>query len=114
RIKRIALVIIQLNELLFDGIGFLAGLGLFALAGRWVDSYLLQIIQTRGELLAEVAQVIEYHTDGIRTVTMQIDKCAEGTLRTAEQPVDWTLLVALHMVGIELAQEVVAQAIVAL
>src|SRR5690606_20980578 len=91
-----------------------AGLGLFALTGRWVDSYLLQIIQTRSELLAEIAQVAEHHADSIRAISVQVDQCAEGALGAAEQPVDGALLVALHMVGIELAKEVVAQAVVAL
>ncbi|MNL67680.1 hypothetical protein D3C87_1922900 [compost metagenome] len=65
------------------------------------------MFQTRGELFAEIAQVAEHHTDGIRAVAMQINQRAERPLRAAEQPVDRALLVALHMIGVELAQEVV-------
>ncbi|MOA22324.1 hypothetical protein D3C78_1428730 [compost metagenome] len=45
---------------------------------------------------------------------MQINQCAECALRATEQPVNRALLVALHMVSVELAQEVIAQAVVTL
>ncbi|MNR60562.1 hypothetical protein D3C85_1820790 [compost metagenome] len=45
---------------------------------------------------------------------MHVDQRIEAALGAGEQPVDRSLLVAFHMVGIELAQQVIAQAVVAL
>ena len=73
------------------------------------------MILVRGELGAELAQVIiEHHTDRIRAVAVHVDQRIEAALGTGEQPVDGPFLVAFHMVGVELAEEVIADAVIAL
>ena len=61
-----------------------------------------------------VGMVLEHHADRIWTVAVHVDQRVETAPGAGEQPVDGTFLVAFHMVVIELTQEIVTNAVVAL
>jgi len=68
-----------------------------------------------GELGAELAQVvIKHQADCIRAVAVHVDQRVKAALRAGEQPIDRALFIALHMVGVELTEEIIANAVVAL
>ena len=59
--------------------------------------------------MTELAQVIvEDHADRIRAVAVHVDQRVEAALGAGKQPVDGALLVALHMVGVEILEEIIA------
>ena len=61
------------------------------------------------QLGAELAQVVvEHHADRIRAVAVHVDQRVEAAFGAGEQPVDGALFVALHMVVVEVLQEVFA------
>ena len=67
------------------------------------------MVFVRSQFGAELAQVVvEHHADGIRAIAVHVDQRIEAALRAGKQPVDGTLLVALHMVAVEILEEVVA------
>ena len=68
-----------------------------------------QMVLVGGQLGAELAQVVvEHHADRIRAVAVHVDQRVEAALGAGEQPVDGALLVALHVVVVEILEEVLA------
>ena len=108
-IEYIAFVVGQLDQDLFKIFDILQCFGFFSSRSIAAHADVFQMALASSQLTIEITQVIvQHHAHRIWTITMKVDQRIEAALGTAEQPVDWTLLIAFDVVVVELLEEIIA------
>ena len=68
---------------------------------------MLEVALARSELDPEIAQIaVENDADRVRAIAVHVDERVKAALGAGKQPVDGPLLVALHMVVVEVPEKI--------
>jgi len=102
-------IVFEFLELLLDGGDFFDGLRLYGLGFAGAVSNHLAMLGVVGEFVAEVAKVLQHGADRFGAIAMHVDQGVEGSLGTAEQPVDRSLLVGLEVVLVEVVKKILSK-----